>query len=77
MNEKWPSSSALRSVGLLWVAISVILALVWSYYSSEWWSVGPGVLSIFFFVEGIAHMNVYAIMADVSEAPEERDQANS
>ena len=77
MNEKWPSSSALRSVGLLWVAISVILALVWSYFSSEWWSVGPGVLAVFFFVEGIAHMNVYAIMADTLQAHEERDVTKS
>jgi len=77
MNEKWPSSSALRSVGLLWVAISVILALVWSYFSSEWWSAGPGVLAVFFFVEGIAHMNVYAIMADTLQASQEREVTKS
>jgi hypothetical protein len=77
LSEKWPSSSALRSVGLLWVAISVILALVWSYFSSEWWSVCPGVLAVFFFVEGIAHMNVYAIMADTMQTTEERDVAKS
>ena len=75
MSEKWPSSSALRSVGLLWVAISVVLALVWSYYSSEWWAAGVGVVAAFFFVEGIAHMNVYAIMADTMQTPQEKDVA--
>ena len=71
MSEIWPSSSALRSVGIIWIVVSVILALAWSYFSSEWWSVGLGVLAVFFFVEGIAHMNVYAIMADVFQAPKE------
>ena len=32
-----------------------------------WWSVAPGVLAVFFFVEGIAHMNVYAIMVDTMQ----------
>ena len=73
MSEKWPSSSALRSVGLLWVAISVVLALVWSYFSSEWWAVGVGVVAAFFFVEGIAHLNVYAVMADTLRTPQEKD----
>ena len=65
MSEKYPSSSSMRLVGFVWLIVSVILALVWSYYSSEWWSVAIGVLAVFFFVEAIAHMNVYAILPDI------------
>ena len=65
MSEKLPSSSSMRLMGFIWLIVSVILALVWSYYSSEWWSVAIGVLAVFFFVEAIAHMNVYAVLADI------------
>lgn len=64
MSEKWPSSLSLRLMSLLFLIVSIILALVWSYYSSEWWSIAIGVLAVFFFIEAIAHLNVYAVLAD-------------
>jgi hypothetical protein len=66
MSEKMPSSSSMRSAGFVWLIVSVFLALVWSYYSSEWWSVAIGVLAVFFFVEAIAHVNVYAVLFDIT-----------
>jgi len=65
MTEKMPSSSSLRIAGFVWLIVSIILALLWSHYSSEWWSVAIGVLAVFFFIEAIAHMNVYAVLADI------------
>ena len=56
MTEKMPSSSSMRLAGFLWLIVSVVLALVWSYYSSEWWSVAVGVVAVFFFVMAIGHM---------------------
>lgn len=64
MSEKLPSSKAMRLAGFLWLIVSIILALVWSHYSSEWWSVAILVLAVFFFIEAIAHMNVYAVLVD-------------
>ena len=74
MPEKMPSSSSLRLAGFLWLAVSIVLALVWSYYSSEWWSVVIGVGVVFFFIEAIAHMNVYSVMADVIPAMQKKEQ---
>ena len=65
MTGKMPSSSSLRIVGFVWLVVSVILALLRSYFSSEWWSVAIGVLAVFFFIEAIAHMNVYAVLVDI------------
>jgi uncharacterized membrane protein YdcZ (DUF606 family) len=67
----------MRLVGFLWLIVSVILALAWSYYSSEWWSVAPGVLAVFFFVESIAHMNVYAILGDLMSELQKREPKES
>ena len=55
MTKKMPSITGLVLAGFLWLIVSVVLALVWSYYSSEWWSVAVGVVAVFFFVEAIAH----------------------
>jgi hypothetical protein len=77
MTEKTPSSSSMRAAGFLWLIVSVVLALVWSYYSSEWWSVAIGVVAVFFFIEAIAHMNVYSVMVDIMPAPQKREPAKS
>jgi hypothetical protein len=77
MTEKTPSSSSMRAAGFLWLIVSVVLALVWSYYSSEWWSVAIGVVAVFFFIEAIAHMNVYSVMVDIMPAPQKRETAKS
>ena len=73
MEEKPPSDRMLIIGGIFWLILSLISVLVWSYFSPEWWSPVILAIAVFFFVEGIAHMNVYAIMADISEAPEEKD----
>ncbi len=77
MSEKLPSSSSMRLMGFIWLIVSVILALVWSYYSSEWWSVATGVVAVFFFIEAIAHMNVYSVMVDIMPAPQKREPTKS
>ena len=74
MTEKMPSSSSMRSAGFLWLIVSIVLALVWSYYSSEWWSVAIGVVAVFFFIEAIAHMNVYSVMVDIMPAMQKKEQ---
>jgi len=55
MTKKMPSITGLVLASFLWLSVSVVLALVWSYYSSEWWSVAVGVVAVFFFIEAIAH----------------------
>jgi len=53
--------------------VSIILALVWSYYSSEWWSVAIGVLAVFFFIQAIAHLNVDAVLVDLMPEWQKRE----
>jgi len=77
VTEKMSSSSSLRIFGFIWLIISVILAMVWSHYSSEWWSVAIGVLAVFFFIEAIAHMNVYAVLVDIMPELQKRDPKKS
>jgi hypothetical protein len=45
----------LELLGSVQLIASIILALFWSFYSSEWWSVIFGILVVFFLVEAIWH----------------------
>lgn len=68
MNEKpWHgySSRGMQLGGFVWLIVSIILALVWSYYSSEWWSVAIWVLAVFFFIAAVAHMFVYSVLVAI------------
>ena len=73
MTDKMPSSSSMRLAGFLWLFISIILALIWSYYSTEWWSVAIVVVAVFFFIEAIAHMNVYSVMVDIMPSMQKKE----
>ncbi len=63
MNEKVPSTKIMLG-GIGWLIVSVVLVLVWSYYSSEWWSPAILLLTIFFFIAAIAHVFIYSIMPE-------------
>jgi len=58
--------TAAKLASLMWLVISVICVLVWSYYSSEWWSPAILVLAIFFFVEAIQH-SLFATIIHIKE----------
>ena len=45
----------LELFGSVQLIASIILGLLWSFYSSEWWSVIFGLLAVFFLVEAIWH----------------------
>ena len=42
-------------VGTINLISGIIMALLWSNFSSRWWSVAFGFLAIFFLVEAIWH----------------------
>jgi hypothetical protein len=42
-------------VGTINLISGIIMALLWSSFSSRWWSVAFGFLAIFFLVEAIWH----------------------
>jgi MFS-type transporter involved in bile tolerance (Atg22 family) len=63
MNEKTPSIKPMIA-GIVWLIISIILVLVWSRYSSEWWSPAVLLLTMFFFIAAIAHVFVYSVLPD-------------
>jgi len=45
----------LELLGSVQLIVSVVLVLLWSFYSSEWWSVMFGFLAVFFLFEAIWH----------------------
>jgi len=49
------STSSLELLGSVQLIVGIILILLWSFFSSEWWSVVFGFLAVFFLVEAIWH----------------------
>jgi hypothetical protein len=45
----------LELLGSVQLIASIILILLWSFYSIEWWSIIFGILAVFFMVEAIWH----------------------
>ena len=45
----------LELLGSVQLVAGIILILLWSFYSAEWWSVSLAFLAIFFLVESIWH----------------------
>jgi len=45
----------LELLGSMQLIASVILVLLWSFYSSDWWSAVFGFLAVFFLIEAIWH----------------------
>jgi hypothetical protein len=45
----------LEMLGSAQLIVGIILILLWSFYSSEWWSAALGYLSVFFLIEAIWH----------------------
>jgi hypothetical protein len=45
----------LELLGSAQLIVGIILVLLWSFYSSEWWSVVSGYLAVFFLIEAIWH----------------------
>jgi hypothetical protein len=43
----------LELLGSAQLIVGIILVLLWSFYSSEWWSVVSGYLAVFFLIEAI------------------------
>jgi membrane protein YdbS with pleckstrin-like domain len=58
MKKDWKNASAVLLI------LSIFLALVWSYFSSEWWSVAIGLLTVYFFIGSITH-GEYVELADL------------
>ena len=55
MEEKPPSERMLMLGGIFWLILSIVAVLVWSYFSSEWWSAPIGLLAVYFFIESMLH----------------------
>jgi hypothetical protein len=49
------NTSSLELLGSVQLIVGIILILLWSFFSSEWWSVVFGFLAVFFLVEAIWH----------------------
>jgi uncharacterized membrane protein len=45
----------LELLGSAQLIVGMVLALLWSFYSSEWWSAVLGYLAVFFLIEAIWH----------------------
>ncbi len=47
--------SGTELVGTMNLISGIIMALLWSYFPSQWWSVAFGFLAVFFLVEAVWH----------------------
>ena len=47
--------SGTELVGTMNLIAGIIMVLLWSYFSSQWWSVAFGFLAVFFLIEAIWH----------------------
>jgi membrane protein YdbS with pleckstrin-like domain len=47
--------SGTELVGTMNLIAGIIMALLWSYFTSQWWSVAFGFLAVFFLIEAIWH----------------------
>ena len=63
MNE----NMKLELLGSIQLVIGIILILMWSFFSSEWWSVVFGFLAVFFLIEAIWHFAVCDIKRHFSQ----------
>jgi len=48
-------TQTLELLGSVQLIAGIILVLLWSFYSSEWWSAVFGFLAVFFLIEAIWH----------------------
>jgi len=47
--------SGTELVGTMNLIAGIVMAILWSYFSSEWWSIVFGFLAVFFLIEAIWH----------------------
>ena len=47
--------SGTELVGTINLITGIIMALLWSYFASRWWSVAFGFLALFFLIEAVWH----------------------
>ena len=47
--------SGTELVGTMNLIAGIIMALLWSYFVSQWWSVALGFLAAFFLIEAVWH----------------------
>ena len=47
--------SGLELVGTINLLAGIAMAIIWSYFSAQWWSVIFGFLAVFFLIEAIWH----------------------
>lgn len=47
--------SGTELVGTMNLISGIAMSLLWSYFSSQWWSVAFGFLAVFFLVEAVWH----------------------
>ncbi|KPK62393.1 hypothetical protein AMJ83_11050 [candidate division WOR_3 bacterium SM23_42] len=47
--------SGTELIGTINLISGLIMALLWSYFSSRWWSAAFGFLAVFFLVEAVWH----------------------
>lgn len=45
----------LELLGSLQLVVGILLIILWSFFSVEWWSVVFGFLAVFFLIEAICH----------------------
>ena len=62
-----------RNASAVLLLLSIIFTLLWSYFSSEWWSVAIGLLAVFNLIGSITH-GVYEEIVDLLQIREHKQE---
>jgi hypothetical protein len=57
--------SGTELVGTMNLIAGIIMALLWSYFASQWWSAAFGFLAVFFLIEAIYSLITYGIFIKI------------
>jgi hypothetical protein len=61
--------SGTELVGTMNLIAGIITAFLWSYFSSQWWSIVFGFLAVFFLIEAIWHYILNDYFRHIAKKP--------
>ena len=65
--------SGTELVGTMNLIAGITMALLWSYFASQWWSVVFGFLAVFFLIEAIWHYILSDYLRHIYKDRQEND----
>jgi len=65
--------SGIELIGTMNLIIGIIVAHLWSHFTSQWWSVVLGFLTVFFLIETVWHYILTDYLRDIHKVQQRND----